>query len=309
MPLTFGALAQAANNQDHTLVQLRRFFEPTGMITVREEVKVDANGTASPAFQIDFLGVEGEVSGSPTWQRWDSTYARHKNVFFEHGQFRIRDTAAVVKNYTLHDFGVTVRAGRLARRVVVFPRLLDKAIWLLELDAISLLPLYTAEYDASLRLLSELEAVSLTLGQPQLTQSASSISSTAFASYRAANVAMGNPMGMLEPSGSTGEFSVFKVEVRVDPLNNQQTLELDLTDGVDEIFITETPASADIFASLPVRQRAAGPSHTIARFRDPTMSVLLFWDDGVAFQVAGRGSLVRLDEFARQIYSKALRTH
>jgi hypothetical protein len=36
------------------------------------------------------------------------------------------------------------------------------------------------------------------------------------------------------------------------------------------------------------------------------MSVLLFWDDGVGFQVAGRGSLARLDEFAKRIYTQAL---
>jgi hypothetical protein len=46
--------------------------------------------------------------------------------------------------------------------------------------------------------------------------------------------------------------------------------------------------------------------NTIARYRDPGMSVLLFWEGDVTFHVAGRGSLQRLDEFAREIYLQAL---
>lgn len=305
-PLTFAVIAQAAQQQDHTLVQRRRFFEPTGVTTVREEVKVDANGTNAPSFELNFVAVEGQAPGSPIWLQWDNTYARHGKVFFEHGQFRVRDLAAVDRNYTLYDFGPTTRIGRPAHRVVVFPHTLDKAIWLLELDQATLLPLYTAEYDRQLRLQSELEAVSLTLGQPQLTQSASSTSTVTLPDFQAASLAMGAPQGLVEPGSSTGEFAVCKVEVRTDPLNNQQTLVLNLTDGIDEVFVTETPATADVFAGLPVRQKGTGMSHTIARFRDPSMSVLMFWDDGVSFQVAGRGSLLRLDDFAQKIYTKAL---
>ena len=73
----------------------------------------------------------------------------------------------------------------------------------------------------------------------------------------------------------------------------------------DQFFVTETFGVSDLFSALPVRQRP-GVSHTIARYRDPAMSVLLFWDAGVSFQVAGRGSLLRLDDFAQAIYTMAI---
>ena len=77
------------------------------------------------------------------------------------------------------------------------------------------------------------------------------------------------------------------------------------TDGIDQFFVTQTFGVSDLFASLPARKKPSR-SHTIARYRDPAMSVLLFWDDGVSFQVAGRGSLLRLDDFAQAIYTKAI---
>ena len=106
---------------------------------------------------------------------------------------------------------------------------------------------------------------------------------------------------------ATDEYEMHRVEVRTDPLNNRQTLLLGYTDGVDQFFVVETPGTSDSFGALPVRQKT-GPSHTIARYRDPAMSVLLFWDESVSFQVAGRGSLLRLDGFAQAIYVQALQT-
>lgn len=310
--LTILALEQASRNQDHTIVQLRRFFdERGGVVTVREELRVDANGTDTPPHSLTFLGVEGEPAGSTLHQRWAQTYVRFGNLFYRHGCFRIRDLSRAQQNYALHDFGLVVRAGRSARRIVVFPNSLDKAIWLLDVDAATLVPLYTAEYDARFRLLSEVEAVSFSTIVTLGASSPSTMIVTPQPSFAAAKMFMGDPAGVLEPSASfIGEYGLRAIDVSVNPLNNRQALTLCYTDGVDEFFVVQSPGASDYFASLPARNPKAGTaaSATIARYRDPSMTVLLFWDDGVGFQVTGRGSLGRLDVLAKSIFRQALMT-
>lgn len=311
--LSIAALEQGPRANDHTIVQLRRFFDGrAGVVTVREELRVDADGTDSPPYVLSFLGVEGELPTSSVSQNWAQTYSRHGGLFYRHGFFHIHDLAKAQQNYTLHNFGTVVRAGRTAHRIVVFPNQsfpngLDKAIWLLEVDTVTFVPLYTAEYDARFRLLSEIEAVtflpSVQLGTPP----PSLMVVTAQPSFAAARSFMGDPVGVIEPNSSfVGEYGLQSVDVATNPLNNRQSLTLCYTDGIDEFFVVQSPGTSDFFAGLPTNKSATGNTNTIARYRDASMTVLLFWDDSVGFQVTGRGALARLDGFAKSIYAQAL---
>ena len=73
------------------------------------------------------------------------------------------------------------------------------------------------------------------------------------------------------------------------------------TDGIDQFMVVQTVNVPDPFAGLP-----GSAANTVGRFRDPAVSALVFWDNGVSFHVAGRGSLVRLDDVARTVYRQAL---
>ena len=101
----------------------------------------------------------------------------------------------------------------------------------------------------------------------------------------------------------TPDYLLENIEVHDDPINGRQRLVMSYSDGIDQFLVVQTVNSVDPFASLP---SAAGGAHTIGRFRDPAVSALVFWEDQVAFQVAGRGSLHRLDDVARKIYLQAL---
>jgi len=314
--LSISAIDQAPRANDHTIVQLRRFFgEHSGVVTVREELRVDANGTDSPPHTLSFLGVEGELPGSALTQTWAQTYTRYGNFFYRHGCFRIRDLAKAQQNYSLFDFGLVVRAGRTAHRIVIFPNQvfpngIDKAIWLLEVDTATFLPLYTAEYNARFQLLSEIEAVSFSTTVQLGALSPSLMIVTPQPSFAAARAFMGDPTGVIEPSNAfVGEYGLQAVDVVVNPLNNRLSLTLCYTDGIDEFFVVQSPGTSDFFAGLPTNKAVTGLTNTIARYRDASMTVLLFWDDGVGFQVTGRGSLARLDGFAKSIYTQALLTH
>lgn len=307
---TFYSLTQAARVQSYTAVQLRRFFDsaaggPGNVTTVREELRVRANGTGEPDFELQFLGVEGEPQGSPAWLKWSQSYDDYGHLFVGHGSFRVRDLGRARANYTLHHFGTTTRIGRAVQRVVVYPRTFDKAIWLLEVDRQTQLPLYVAEYDAHMRMLSEVETIAWQPGAVITSPATNTaVTTVVMASFHAARSAMTFPSNVFEPSDATAEYGLDRVELRTSALNNRQSLVLTYTDGIDAFFLLETP-NGDPFRGLPVRDKR-DPSHTIARYRDPAMSVLLFWNDGVSFQVAGRGALRRLDDFAREIYRQSI---
>lgn len=313
-PITFAAMAQAAAQQDYVVVQLRRFPDGQGnLVSVREQLSVAANGSSPSSFAVVFLGVEGELPGSPTNVKWQQTYSRYGALFHKQGSFGIRDLASVQQNYTLHEFGPVVRAGRAAVRTVVFPQTPDKSIWVVDVDVATLLPLCWAEFDFQFRLQAEVEALSFSdslaaVAAPAPSPSAATVQHVDFASAKAF---LGDPPGIVQTPSVLANYGVSGIETRDDPLNGQQKLVTTYTDGVDQFMVVQMPGTTDLFASLSVDKdgNAAAIGHTIARFQDASVRVLLFWDDGVSFQVTGRGPLSRLDGVARQIYLQALSTN
>lgn len=309
--LSLQSIWHAPHLNDHTMVQRRRFFGPQGLIvTVREQLVVATNGTESPDFQLSYLGVEGALPGSPLDLQWAQTYQVHGKSFYTNGSFHIRELAKAQQNYTLHSFSSVVRANRSATRVVIFPARLDKAIWVLDVDMQTSLPLYAAEFDRQFRLLSEVEVVSCALSAqlPPSPPGSSTQVTTTYASFQSALSQFESGDSLIEPDSQTlGEYQLLRVKVSEDLLNQRKSLQLTYTDGVDEFFVVEEPGAANPFAGLPSQQAVGGSgANTIARYSDHSMRVLLFWDDGVSYQLAGRGSLGRLDDFARHVYTKAL---
>ena len=302
---SFASMAQAALTQDYTIEQVRRFRDANGnIVSVRERLEVDANGTSRPDFAITFMGVQGEPVGSSVSQQWQNAYDRHGSMFFRHGSFHVRDAGKAVGNYTLHDFGQVVRAGRVARRMVVFPGTLDKAIWLVDIDSATKIPLFVAEFDNQLSLCANTEAVSFSASVSSITPTVPSSVVTHVASYAAATVMLGSRTGLIDPDLMViPDYSLEGLEVHDDPINARQKLVMSYSDGIDQFMVVQTINSLDPFAGMPSNSAGA---HTIGRFRDPAVSALVFWDDQVVFHVAGRGSLRRLDDVARRIYLQAL---
>lgn len=299
---TFSSIESADRSTDRTTVQVRRFRDAAGVVVaVRELLVVDAQPPQAQAHSLTFLSVDGHLPGSPVSQKWQQTYAKLADLYFEQS-FHVRNLSKAQANYTLHDIGPSVRAGRGARRTVVFPSQLDKSIWLLDVDTATGLVLYAVEFDVQLRVLSEVEVVtfSASASLPLVT-----VSSQA-ATFGAAAAQLGNPVGLVNPTThAVAEYSLHRVEVRVDPWNGQQKLVLGYSDGIDQFFVTQKPGSLDPFAGLPGAGTLDAGS-TIARYRDQAMTALMFWDDGVAFEVTGSGALQRLDDLAKRIYAQAL---
>lgn len=300
--------------ESYVLVAQRRFPDGAGnVVSVREELRVQANGTSSPEFELVFLGVVGESPKSPVSAKWRQIYARNGSVFVEHGSFRVKDSAKAQQNYQVHPFGTVVRAGRVASRAVIFPQSSLKRAWIVDFDATTNLPLYSAAYDSQCRLVSEVEAESLTIvvpGQPSILSASSTAASTpaiTHPDFSTASAALGNPMGLIEPNaGLAADYLLQKIQTRDDPLNGQQKLILVYTDGVDQFSVVQIPNSTEVFGSLAGNQKGA-PSlgNTIGRHRDVAVDAMIFWDDGVSFFVTGKLP-ERLEAFAKGIFLQAL---
>jgi hypothetical protein len=301
---TLQSIGQAVLQEDYTVEQFRRFRTDGGnVVTVREQLQVVANGTHKPQFSITFLGVEGEPAGSQLSLEWQQTYARFGSLFFRHGSFQVRDMLRAGSNYTLHDFGQVVRAGRIARRMVVFPNTVDKAIWVVDIDGLTNVPLFVAEFDNQLKIFAEIEAVQFTSGVQNMTATAPSQVITPMPDFASAQTFLGNPTGLIDPDilSVVGDYGLESVEVHQDPINARAKLVMSYTDGIDQFMVVQTVNMVNPFQGLP-----GTAANTIGRFRDPAVSALVFWDNGVSFHVAGRGSLTRLDDVARTIYRQAL---
>lgn len=234
------------------------------------------------------------------YQKWQQTYGLLAEQFYQQGCFRVRDVASAQANYTLYDFGASNRAGRPTRSTVVFPSSTDKSIWLVDVDVATGLVLHCLEFDSNLNVLSEVEVLSVALAaQPQAAAPV-----TTAGSFAAAVAALGNPAGLIEPvTTMVGEHTLSRVETRVDPWNGQPKVVLTYSDGIDQFTVSEKPGALDPFAGLPGSEPGTG---TIGRYRDRAMSALMFWDDGVAFEVVGSGGLQRLDGVAKSLYAAAL---
>lgn len=299
------SIQQALLTQDYSVEQFRRFRDEAGQIvTVRERLQVEANGTVRPDFELTFLNVEGEPSGSPLNLEWQQAYNRFGMLFVRQGSFQVRDNAKASANYSLHDYGQVVRAGRIARRMVVFPNSVDKAIWVVDIDSLTSVPLLIAEFDNLYRLRANIEVLTFTSSVQVITPTVPSFNVTPMPDFPMAEAFLGNPSGLVDPNVMvTSEYSLETVEIYDDPINGRQKLVMSYSDGIDQFTVAQTLNSPDPFATLP---SSVGGAHTIGRFRDAALSALVFWDDQVAFHVAGRGSLRRLDQVASRIYLQAL---
>jgi hypothetical protein len=307
--VTFGLLAEAPLRCSYRFRQVRRLPDARhAFVAIHESLSVVSDGSPVPPSLLEFESVEGVARNSKEEARWISTYQRVGRLFQLHGGFGVRDAAAAAANYTLHPFGPGVRAGRPVQRFVVFPRASDKAIWLIDVDVATGLVTYSAEYDSTVRLLGELE-VKVVEDVAHLRQRwLPRMILQTFETIDDGITGLQHNGYVQRPDAQSilPEYVLSKVHTTEDTLNGEKTLVVGYTDGIDEVFVLQTPGAADPFAALPSQQgNTNGRKVTIARFVDASLRVYTFHRRGSQFRVVGRGSLVRLDRLATHLLMQA----
>lgn len=313
--LTFRNLAAAPFHLTWQATQIRRSLDAGGrLIEVRERLTVQGTGAQDSPFQLEFVDLVGAVLTSAERQTWLSTYARHASLLFHHGGFAVHETALAEANYTLHDFGLTRRANREARRAVVFPRRFDKALWVVDVDTETGIPLYAGEYDSALRLVGEVEVVAFAFGAqvPRLAAGWNWTPRNQVDVHATPQLAMQQmqPGFVVAPALASilNEYSVHIAQVTTNRLNGDRSLVLGYTDGIDEFFVIEGANLSDPLANSPSRMPGLAQTkpHTIAAYDDPALRVYVFHEKGTTFQVAGSGTLARLKDAAYQLCHQAV---
>ena len=318
-PVTFQQIASASRNTSHDSVRVRRFLDQGAqLVQVREQLTVQADGTADAAFKLEFLDVVGS-SGNSSRTQWSEVYRSNAGLLHMHGGFRITDASLAQQNYQLIDFGACRRIGRDVRRVVLFPNLQDKGIWLVDLDVLTGVVLYAGEYDAQLRLVNELETTSFAvtssvveLGPRNAGKPAWSwrpkMQVSKFDNISAASARLGSFVPTQPALGSVvTDYRQNLVQVTEDPVNGDRTLVIGYTDGIDEFFVMQSHSADNPFLDNPaVRNVNASNAHAIASYDDASMRAYVFHELGTTYWVVGSGSLARLKDVSFRICQQAV---
>lgn len=324
--VTFEMLAHAPFETCYVANRTRRFLDNHGMLTsVRERITMSGGGSLESPFRLEFSDLMGQPMDPATAAKWTETYRTSAGVLHMHGEFRVHDPVLAARNYGLYDFGVVHRLGRDARRVVIFPRRMDKGIWVVDVDAITGVPLYSAEYDSSLRLINDLETT--LFSQTSIVDRGSVVGATGvaggaswgwqprmivnrFADYATALQAPNAPTQSLSPAiqSIVAEYSPSMVQITEDPVNGDRTLVLGYTDGVDEFFVLQSTGPQDPFKAIfgLSKNGKVGATHAIATYDDPAMRAYVFFQGGLMFQVLGRSSLTRLEDVSVRVLRQAV---
>jgi hypothetical protein len=314
--VTFSLLASAPFQSSYRADQVRRFLDSSGsLVELQERITVQGNGTESSPFRLDFVDQSGAKVKGPAATlapKWDALYSDHAGLLFLHSGFRVHDPVLAQANYSILDFGIARRAGRDVRRIVVFPSRPDKAIWVVDVDTQTGIPLYSAEFDPTARLIGEVEITALSLGSTVVPQTPNwswsprmTITNLTSPQQAAASLVGASPtipgVGQIMP-----EYALRDLHVAGNALNASQTLVFGYTDGIDEFFVSEAFGASYPFAPSPMAPRGAPHTHTIASYDDPGLRAYVFHESGVTFEVIGRGSLRRLQDVAKRVCHQAV---
>ena len=137
--------------------------------------------------------------------------------------------------------------------MVVFPNTVDKAIWVVDIDGLTNVPLFVAEFDNQLKIFAEIEVVQFTSGVQNMTATSSSQAVATVPNFAAAQSMLGAPAGLIDPdiAGVVGDYGLESVEVHQDPINGRLKLVMSYTDGIDQFMVVQGLSPTNPFSGLP----------------------------------------------------------
>jgi len=313
---TFEALAAAELGTGLRVEQVRRTRAADGsMAGIRERLEYRPD-EPTPRFSLDPIGREFGSLSVQGLARLQSQYAQRAGFIHNYQGFHVADPLLAEENYRIVPLDTKLRLDRLVDRVLVMPRVLDRATWVLEVDRRTRCVLYQAEFDTSYRLVYELEVMSFdvldraSVFEPRNFGWSGAYSTTYYESPVDARAALGAdgdsmaiPGASVLPSGYRNhEAFVARGLVNVERNN----LVLGYTDGVDEVFVIQDEGT-DPLAILPSASSSNGhPTHTVTRFVDENVRQYFFQHGDVGTILTGSASTVALDAMAKGFYASVL---
>ncbi len=327
--ITFAHISDAMEKGDYSLQQIRRVREvilnedgssskDSGWVGVRE--KLEHLGSLSgphedARFHLQFIGVEGSDLSPQQVQRKRDRFVGYQEFTFRFQSFRVSDADQAQENYTIYFLSNSERIGRLAYRVAVIPKNMDRSAWLLDLDQLTGYPLYRGEYDLAedmtATLISEVEVTSM-VWNPRFGQAAPPWwqPSASIEDFSSPSAALGTAFSNSRTSGSIANVIPGPVEmpqgyqfsfarVSTSPFSGERTGVLVYSDGIDELFVLQGKPS-------PGSDLAPTDGQKIYIRREAGVVTCHFTIDGVQYKVIGRSSGDLVRSTAASIYRRAI---
>ncbi len=312
--IDFQRLQDAWDHSNFELTQVRRVLDHrrstrgrAGMVGVREKLIHGADQPGNPGgFRLEFLGPEGRKLPPALFRQRRRVHDAESGFLYDYQSFRVVDAVKAEKNYHIWFVGGKRRFGRLAYVLAVLPKLPGRSAWLLELDALSGVPLYRGEFSSQGHLVAEVVVKSFRLAssasslKPKKGWWRSPVGIKEFVSPAACLSALGKvktvvPSVSVFPSGY--EFHTTHTNTHL--FTGEKKAVIVYSDGIDQMFSWQG-ATKDL--PLP-------GGHTISVYQDEGITQATFIHAGVFYCVSGRGTGGPTRETTKRLYEQAVATH
>lgn len=313
--ISFTAIASAETRLVARIRQTRSVFQADGQggaswASIDESLVLggrDAEG--NQLFRLNLDSVPGEQLDPVELEQRRALHASHAGYLQQFETFRIEDPLAAARNYSLLHLDDRQRLGRTTHRIAVIPRQFGRSAWILELDAATLYPLFSAEISAFGMVVSTLEVTSFAptnaVGLGAVTWWTPTMS---MARFRDANAAA-NSLGVLRPATLEGthvpaDYRLVEARAVRDDLRPESSLVLVYGDGLDSLFVVET------YGAPPPPLPWSSPTDTSApyaifSYQDQNVSQYMFYVRGVRTLVIGRATHFELASLAESLLVQA----
>jgi hypothetical protein len=246
----------------------------------------------SPRFRLDFVGIPGQILDPIEQSQRAATHASQAGFLHQFGGFQIADPARAAQSYRIVPIDRRVRLSRPSIRVAVVPIRLGRSAWILELDAATHYPLYSAEVSSFGSIVGTLEVTSFTPTDPRSVDSVEWWEpSSLLRTYRSVSAAVasldGAPRPILpEPTDLPEGFDFLQARTVLNDLRAESSLVLIYGDGVASIFVVETFGVPAPSLPSPVPGSGTKP-YAVFFFHDHSSLQLMFQVGGVQTIVIG----------------------
>ncbi len=303
--IDFAVIYRAISEMSYEAGQIRRVRDGSKAgqwVGVRERIHHDVDLTGGERFRLDYVEPVGANIPEQEKLRRRDLYTDKAGFIYTYQGFRVYDVKQAEANYRIYPIVRLERLGRPVERVLVYPVRWDRSIWLLDLDVETGYPLYSGEYNNRAQLLSEVLVEAFNPGSTALTADTSwkpTMVVRPFQNPRDAMNALGSESQDLIEEGIDGlppgyERSTTQI---VENLYGERNYVSIFTDGIDNVFVIQTPNSDSPFGQL---------GNTIAEYRDLNVAQYAFYVKNVRFLILGRSAL-ELRSAVESIYHQAVR--
>lgn len=313
--VSFESLARAESSLNARIRQTRSVFQIDGQggaewhSLVESLVLGGCDRDGNARFRLTLDSVPGLSLDPVELEQRRTVHASHAGYLQQFETFRVENPVAAARNYTLLHLDDRERLGRATHRVAVVPRRFGRSAWILELDAATLYPLFSAEVSAFGVVVATLEVTTFALATPAELSAVTWWAPTMLMSRFSDATSAAASLGLVRPAAMDGaalpaDYALIEVRAVRNDLRPESSLVFVHGDGIDSLFVIDT------YGAPPPPLPWSSPGdptapYAIFSYADQNVAQLMFHVHGVRTMVIGRSSHLELGLLAESLLRQA----